>query len=434
MKHCLEMSLVLGLFSTNLFCQEPVVNPLEKGVVYNLSEDGKYAVKLGCSIEFWARYLQLNPGTKDFSNKPINNDLDFVLRRITTSTSIKLDRFLFFSAIGLGSQTISSSISPYTTTKPSIYFYDLFGSYEFVPTYLRIGYGLSLYRGLSRNSSASATRTIGADVPMLACPDVATTEQTGRHLGAFATGNIGLLSYRLIFGKPFVVNGTNRPAYGIGKAADVPNIHFSYEGYFAFQFFDKENNNMPFVQGTYLGKKKIFNIGAGFYYHPKSTQSINPTGDTVYHNKLHLAVDVFLDLPVANGGALTLYCGAFKFNYGPNYLMNGGTCNVYSTTSPAGAGIAEPGFGTGNAISSQVAWLFPKVFGKTAKIQLYYEGDYRFFKALNQPALHHNIGINYFVFGHQLKFTLQEELRPYMINGNMDSHKGLTILKSQVYF
>jgi hypothetical protein len=336
--------------------------------------------------------------------------------------------------IGLGTQTISSSAGPNTSTKPLVYIYDIFGSYEIIPQYLRFGYGLSLYRGLSRYSSASATRTIGADVPMLAAPDVITTEQTARHLGAFATGNIGLLSYRLIFGKPFVVNSITRPAFGINKAADVPNNNFSYEGYFAFQFFDKENNAMPFVAGTYLGKKKIFNIGTGFYYHPNSTKSTNDVGDTISHNKLHLAVDLFLDLPVLNGGAFTFYGCLFKFNYGPNYNINGGTANVYGPVSPAGAGIAEPGFGTGNAFSTQVAWLFPKVFGKTGKVQLFYEGDYRYYKFLNDPALHHNIGVNYFLLGHQLKFTLQEEFRPYMKNGNLDSHKSLTILKSQVYF
>jgi hypothetical protein len=434
MRRIVMLVFVLTVFSFYVYCQEAPVNPLEKGVVHNLTDDGKYAIKFGGSIELWARYAQFNPGTKDFSGKLIDNDFDFVLRRITSSTSVKLDRFLFFMAIGLGSQTMAASISPYTTTKPSIYFYDIFCSYEFVPQYLRIGYGLSLYKGLSRYASASATKTIGADVPMLASPDVITTEQTARHLGVFATGNAGLLSYRLIFGKPFVVNSTNRPNYGIGKAADVPNNNFSYEGYFALQFLDKENNTMPFVPGTYLGKKKIFNIGAGFYYHPHATLSISDAGDTVSHNERHFAADVFLELPVLDGGAFTFYTAVFKFNYGPNYSLNGGTANLYATTSPAGAGIAEPGFGTGNAISTQVAWMFPKVFGKMGKIQLYYEGDYRFYKALNDPALHHNIGINYFVFGHQLKFTLQEELRPYFINGNLDSHKGLTILKSQINF
>ena len=434
MRHVTEVVLVLMFLSTNLYCQDAPVNPLEKGFVYNLTDDGKYSIKLGTSMEFWSRYTQLNPGTKDFTGKEIKNDFDFVLRRVTSSTAIKLDRFTFFSMIGLGTQTFSASVSPYTSSKPAVYIYDIFGSYEFIPLYLRVGYGLSLYRGLSRYSSASATRTIGADVPMLSAPDVISTEQTARHLGIFATGNAGILSYRMIFGKPFVVNGTNRPAYGKNKAADVPNSNFSYEGYFAFQFLDKENNAMPFVAGCYLGKKRMFNIGAGFYYHPNSTQSIGDNGDTVSHNKLHLAVDIFLDLPVANGGALTIYTCAYKYNYGPKYNLSGGTANVYSPISPAGAGVSEPGFGTGNAISTQVAWLFPKVFGKTGKIQLYYEGDYRFYKAYNDPALHHNFGINYFILGHQLKFTLQEELRPYMKNGSLDSNKALTILKSQVYF
>jgi hypothetical protein len=434
MKFLLAITLILSLTPLAGFSQEKGNNLLENGFQHNLTEDGKYSIKLGASMELWARYMQLNPGTKGPDNKKIDNDLDFVLRRITTSTSIKLDRFMFFSMMGLGTQTYAASASPYTTAKPAFYIYDAFASYDFIPDHLKMGYGLSLYRGLSRYTSASATRTLGADVPMLAAPDGVTTEQVARHFGLFATGSLSRLNYRLIVGKPFIVNAASKPAFGLNKAADVPNNHLSAEGYFAFQLMDKESNSMPFVSGTYLGKKKILNIGAGFYVHPKSTQSLNENGDTVSHNKQHLAIDLFLDYPVLNGGAITFYTAFFSFNYGPNYLLNGGIANVHSSTSPPGSGNSEPGFGTGTAVATQLAWLFPKIIGQTGKIQIYYEGEYRFYEGLNDAALHHNFGLNYFVFGHQLKFTLQEEFRPFIVNGSVDSYKSLTILKSQVFF
>ena len=191
---------------------------------------------------------------------------------------------------------------------------------------------------------------------------------------------------------------------------------------------------MPFTTGTYLGKKKVFNVGAGFTYHPKSTASLTEQGDTVIHSKIHLAADVFLDLPFSGGSELTAYAAFFKFNYGPNYALSGGTANVFKNTSPSGAGNSEPGFGTGEAVATQLAWLFPKIFGKSGHIQAYYEGDYRFYESLDyHPALHHNIGLNYYVFEHNLKLTLQEEFRPYFVGSQRKSYKSLTIFKVQIF-
>ena len=77
MKHLVNVSLMLLIFATNLLSQEASVNPLEKGVTQNLTDDGKYFVKFGASMEFWARYAQLNPGSVDFTGKEIKNDFAF---------------------------------------------------------------------------------------------------------------------------------------------------------------------------------------------------------------------------------------------------------------------------------------------------------------------------------------------------------------------
>jgi hypothetical protein len=421
-------------FSLFLHGQDTLVNPLEKGLVHNFTADGKYFIKFSTTLEFWTRVLQYNPGTKSPSGDDIKNDFDIVLRRLTAPLIIKLDRFVGLAMLGTGTQTYSASISPYTTSKPSLYFYEIWGSYEFVKEKLRLGYGLSLYKGLSRYSSATASRTLGADVPMLSAPDVLTTEQTARHLGIFAAGNIGILNYRMILGKPFLVNSANRPAFGLNKAADVPNSHYTAQGYFALQFLEKEVNFLPFFSGTYVGKKKIFNIGGGFSSHPKATQSVNESQDTVTHNEFHYAIDLFLEYPFKSGACLTLYSAFFNYNYGPNYLMNGGVGNVLITTASPNSGISEPNYGTGKAFASQVAWLFPKVFGKSGRLQVYYEGNYMFFDALNDAAMHHNIGATYYILGHNLKFTGQYELRPYFPNKDFDSYKSLFVLKTQVSF
>jgi hypothetical protein len=50
-------------------------------------------------------------------------------------------------------------------------------------------------------------------------------------------------------------------------------MQWSKAGYVEYQFFDKEANFLPYKVGTYLGTKKMFNIGAGFYTAPKGTQT-----------------------------------------------------------------------------------------------------------------------------------------------------------------
>ncbi|MFN3876037.1 MAG: porin, partial [Flavobacteriales bacterium] len=38
----------------------------------------------------------------------------------------------------------------------------------------------------------------------------------------------------------------------------------AYAGYLMWQFLEQESNVLPFTVGTYVGTKKVFNIGAGF--------------------------------------------------------------------------------------------------------------------------------------------------------------------------
>jgi hypothetical protein len=42
-----------------------------------------------------------------------------------------------------------------------------------------------------------------------------------------------------------------------------------------YQFFDQEDNLLPYTTGSYLGKKKIVNLGAGFIYQPDAMWNLN---------------------------------------------------------------------------------------------------------------------------------------------------------------
>jgi hypothetical protein len=107
------------------------------------------------------------------------------------------------------------------------------------------------------------------------------TDQFLRKLSVYAKGKLGKLDYRLVLSKPMIAQ----------KSAAVgplnTNSDFSMKppklqgsGYLMYQFLDEESNLTPYVTGTYLGKKKVFNIGAGFQYQPDAMWHTTAT-DTV---------------------------------------------------------------------------------------------------------------------------------------------------------
>jgi hypothetical protein len=105
----------------------------------------------------------------------------------------------------------------------------------------------------------------------------------------------------------------------------------SFEGYVFWQFFDIESQVLPFMVGSYLGTKRVFNIGAGFYYHgdgmstrkaPVSrTAGVQAlTADSLNTHAISaFGVDAFLDLPIGEGAsrsALTAYALFTRYNFG----------------------------------------------------------------------------------------------------------------------
>ncbi len=405
---------------------------LKKGIIFPLSDDGKYNVKFGFNTQLWARYSQLNPNTYNYNGDKIDSHADLLIRRTSMKVSASLDKFYFFSLFGLSSQTQSESHGVFTSAQPAFIFYDLYVSRAFFDRHLYIGYGLNLYHGLSRYASASAVSTLGVDVPLLNDPYAITTEQIARQLGLFIDGMASNLKYRFALASPFVTNASYRPPISVEKAADIPNTNLKAEGYLAWQFWDKEIIPVPFVTGTYLGQKKMLNIGAGFLYHHNASGTLTASGDTILHDQLSFAADLFMDLPFNNGSALTLYGAWFKYNLGPNYYRSGAFANTFRSTSPSGGGIGEPSAGTGSAIATQIGYLLPFKIASKHMIQPYYEGEYRFYDALEDNAIHHNIGINYYVERQNIKYTLQHELRPYFKDGKKESNKSQIIFRVQI--
>jgi hypothetical protein len=213
-----------------------------------------------------------------------------------------------------------------------------------------------------------------------------------------------------------------------------------------FNFFDKEPLVTPYMTGTYLGKKKVLNLEAGFITQKNATWSRETVAsDTLYHNMMLWSVAMYYDAPInkEKGTALSLYAGYFDYNFGKGYLRYNGImnpANAVTTQYPGGSqGNAFPMFGTGTALYAQAGYLMKK--------DLLGEGNgtlmpYVSVMAANWDRLKDGMnvldaGVNWFMKGHTSKLTLDYQRRPYyMQEGNelvSKGHKGQLVLQYQIF-
>jgi hypothetical protein len=182
------------------------------------------------------------------------------------------------------------------------------------------------------------------------------------------------------------------------------------------------------MTGTYLGKKKVFNLEAGFITQSNATwtgsntnadASTDPTRK--YYNMNLWSIAAYYDAPVntEKGTAISAYLGYFGTDYGTRYLRYNGIMNPANGSSIAGApsssyGNAFPMFGTGNVIYAQFGYLMKKDLLGEGKGTLmpyitYQSANYdRLDKQMNV----YDIGMNWFIKGHTSKLTLDYQLRP----------------------
>lgn len=400
---------------------------LQKGVKINLSDDGKVFIKPGFGTQITARFMQFNPGTLDAQGKPINSDVDLSLYRTYFSIMGVFHRFTYFVMPALTAQPVTTSAGPFATTKPAIFLYDNWLSYQVISNKLSIGAGLNMFNGISRLSSSSSAKTLGVDVPVIVNPNLITTDQSARQLSVFVSGKLGKFDYRIAIAKPFRCDRT--PTIAMANVAyDISNRNLSYKGYFQYQIFDQETAMMPFYSATYIGTKKIFNIGAGFDYHPKATASVDEMLNYMEHDKLHVGADLFLDIPMANKDAITFYSAFYYYNYGPNYQLSLGTMNPYPNA------LSEVQLGTGMAVLAQAAYLLPFSFKNGERLQVYGVATYCDFEAMTKASLHYDAGVNLFFSDHNLKCTLEWQHRPiYNTIESEYNYRNLVALRLQVY-
>ncbi|MEN9611459.1 MAG: hypothetical protein RLZZ628_2273 [Bacteroidota bacterium] len=444
----------------------PKVDMSYKPLILKLDDKGSKYIRFIMMNQVWTSFTENNPGTADINANAIGGNWtsDVAIRRSRILMLAQVNpRFLIMTHFGINNQSFinggasagtnlatAGSSGALTATgtvaglspsnsgkKPQMFVHEAWASYTVDPAKLHIGAGLHYWNGISRLSSQSTLNMMTLDAPTFNWPNVETTDQFGMQMGIFAKGQLDRLDYRLAINKPFV-NGTalsalTSQAAGKEVAANVFNETNAIQGYANWMFWDKESNALPYYTGTYLGTKKVFNIGAGFYSHPEATGA-NVAGTTTKYNELIIGVDAFLDMPLdkAKGTAINALATYYSMDFGPRYLRNAGTLNEHAGYAPfngaaaaaataanayswAGAGNLQPTIGTGSIFYGQVGYLLPKL-ASGHQVMPYGTFTYKNFDRLTAlgvgASTQFALGLNYFITGHNAKITAEYSTRP----------------------
>lgn len=421
------LGLMLFLVSHFSFGQTPTTKEKEN-LKYALNEDGSHFFQVTFLNQTWVRWNQSNKGTT-VQNQQKSETLDIGLRRtrIQMFGQITDNVFIYFQ---FGQNNFNSQYNVGSNRKFAAFFHDALCEYKVSKgNQLKIGGGLTIANAPSRFSQPSIGTIMTLDVPVFAQTTVDQTDEFSRKLSVYARGQVGKFDYRLILSDPFPIlsNGV------VTKSAPTINSNFAqerhekqFQGYLMYQFFEHEQHLTPYMTGTHLGKKKVFNIAGGIVTQKDAMwhKSSNTATDTVFQKMQHWCIETFLDMPLnANtGSAISAYAGFYHTNYGKNYLRFNGLMNPANGTNAtdyirdAGAtwGNALPMFGTGKVFYTQIGYLLPtKILGTHGRLMpcaAWTHADYERLNNLGMDVI--DVGVNWLIKGHNAKLSINYQNRP----------------------
>ncbi|MGB0524045.1 MAG: porin [Flammeovirgaceae bacterium] len=360
-----------------------------KPLKIKLSEDGWQYLRFLTWHQMWVTAADVD-GNLHFTPQ---------LRRSRVLMTMQMSpRFLTVTHWGLNNLSASTMDGLGRGRGAQIFMHDAWVEYTAIYKKLYIGAGLHYWNGISRLTSSTTLTTVTLDGPLFNWPNVNRTDQFARHIGMYAKGSLGKLRYRVAVNEPIKKNEAFNDETGVdlplieGQAIYKSHQIFGdskagvvYQGYFDFNFLDQESDKYPYAVGTYLGKKKVFNIGAGFFLHPDGTASLTSEGDTITHHVSLFAVDAYYDAPLGKG-ALSSYLVYYNYDFGPNY---GSTVTA-----------------TGDIIYGHVGYLLP-AFSKKLRLMPYVSYANKNFEKYTETGTDLGLGMNVLLEGHHAKITLE---------------------------
>src|SRR5690606_27232577 len=104
-------------------------------------------------------------------------------------------------------------------------------------------------------------------------------------------GQRGSWDYRVVTAMPYRHAG-QKFIYTDYATPSGKNNRLQYSLYVKYQFRDRESQDSPYSQGTWLGKKNVLNVGAGVLYQADASANL-VNADTLYHDARLFSVDLF---------------------------------------------------------------------------------------------------------------------------------------------
>lgn len=418
----------------------------------NLNQDGSHYIQFNVIGQFWLRYNESNPGTTVFK-KSAPQTFDIGIRRTRFQFMGQItDHAFFYFHFG---QDNFNYLSPRKFTP---FIQDALAEYRLKKgsDALILGGGLSIIGGFSRFTQPQLVNIVSMDIPVFALPTFDLTDQAGRRLSIFARGQLGNLDYRFIISNPFPITTSTATNLPTGNPTS-PNSNFAqqgsnlqYQGLFIWNFFDKESHTIPFMAGTYYGKKTVLNLEVGFITQKDATWSSPDAGQTVnYHNLNCWSLAVYYDTPLnkTKGTAMNAYLGYFSTQYGPGYLRYIGVMNpadgpaASATYIAGGQGNAFPMYGTGHIGYVQFGYLLNKALlgNGNGTLMPYATLETAAFDRLDKKMTVFDLGVNWFLSGNTSKLTLDCQNRPtFSLTGNNlmrnSARRSQYILQYQFFF
>lgn len=402
------------------------VSAQKSNLQINLNPDGKTYIKGAVRANFWLRHYQANPGTQ-LAGQPISQLTDFSIRRLRMNLQAQLTPRLFFYS-NFGGNNIHFSDQKKMQIAPL----DLYFEYAFAPE-IAVGMG-EIGWGASRGAMRSSKTMMGLDTPLFTLFTVNKNDDLARSLGGFAKGRLGKYAYVLTVKNPVKMDKQAQE----GKVDFSKNTQKQYSAYLKYDFWQPESFKTSYSlgAGTYIGQKKIFNIGIGGVFQSQM-MSEKIAGTETFYDYKNLSAELFLDTPLSpKNNALTLYAAYFHTDFGRDYLRMLGAndpADALPAQSLNGSGNDFPMMGTGNTYFLQVGYLLPKSEKYAFRVQPHLSVQHSVFHALKQPVTVYDLGVNCFFKGHDQKLTLSYQNRPiFNFEKEVSFRKGMLVLQYQV--
>jgi len=300
-----------------------------KPLLFKLNEDGSHFMRMILWHQMWATTNNLSGDDNLQINPSIRRSRVLAYAQIS-------DRFLILTHFGLNNFNVNNQTSLGNNGDGAQFFlHDAWGEVK-VNKALYLGMGMHYWKGATRLANASTLNFMTMDQarPFTHWHNFGITDQFARHFGIYAKGEIGRFDYRIAANSPSrnplagginysTVDGANSLTYqGVNNRVDGTEDgdltgNYIYEGYFRYSFWDKESTKLPYMVGSYLGKKKVLALGTGFFLHPNGmfNDATNEHG-----NVSVLAVDAFMEYPFADGNMLHTYASVMNMDYGENFV------------------------------------------------------------------------------------------------------------------